>query len=403
MRAALSRFRNYPEAIAEIFMKHQAMPIRPGIHFLSGNEAVSCAALVAGCRFMAGYPITPATEIMEHFAEHAPLHHALFIQLEDELATSMAILGASWAGKKAMTATSGPGFSLMAENIGYAVATETPVVIVNVQRGGPSTGLPTLPAQGDMMQARFGSHGDYGIIALVPSSVQECFDLTVKAFSLAEQYRTPVLLMMDEVVAHMTERFEIPELGKLSIIGRIKPRRHARTDQAYEPFRNGMPEMAAAGQGHSIHMTGLTHNEQGEPDTTPQAQAKLVSRLCQKIEASESSLRDCIEYRCKDAELIVVAYGITARAAMDAVSAARKMGLRVGLLKLRTIWPFPEKKLAQLASSGASFLTVEMNLGQIALEIERSVAGRSSCVRMGQCGGQPFLPEQILKKIQRLL
>src|SRR5689334_11961002 len=313
-----------------------------GTHFLDGDHACCEGALAAGARFAAGYPITPSTEVVERFAARIPTVGGIFIQMEDELAASIAIQGAVWAGAKAFTVTSGPGYSLMMEHIGYAVMTETPCVFVNVQRGGPSTGLPTLPAQSDMMQARWGSHGDYGMIALCPNSPQECFDLTITAFNLAEQYRMPVMLMMDEVVGHMTEKVVIPPAGGIEITPRRQTRKNFGEFRLYDPGDGQVPEMAHAGEGYRFHVTGLTHDERGYPSMNVETQDRLVRRLAGKVEplANGAALFEAGDL--EDAEVVVVSYGITSRVAQRALQLARERGVKVGKFRLISAWPFPE-------------------------------------------------------------
>ena len=370
-----------------------------GTHFLDGDQACCEGALAAGCRFAAGYPITPSTEIVERFAHRAPLVGGIFLQMEDELASSIAIAGAVWAGAKAFTVTSGPGFSLMMEHIGFAAMTETPCVFVNVQRGGPSTGLPTLPAQADMMQVRWGSHGDYEIIALSPNSPQECFDLTIDAFNLAEQYRVPVFVMMDECVGHMTEKVVIPPPGKIKIV----PRRYTHLPPAqylpYRPELDGVPEMVRAGDGYGIHVTGLTHDERGYPATSHQAQEQLVRRLINKIRQHADEIVRYEEAAMDDADVVVVAYGITARVAMQAVQMARERGVAAGLLRPIVVWPFLEKRIRELASRARAFVVAEINCGQIVQEVERAVSGRAPVVLVPGAGGTVHHPEEILEAV----
>jgi 2-oxoglutarate ferredoxin oxidoreductase subunit alpha len=374
-----------------------------GTHFMDGDQACCEGALAAGSRFSAGYPITPSTEVVERFAQRVPQIGGMFLQMEDELAASIAIQGAVWAGAKSFTVTSGPGFSLMMEHIGYAAMTETPCVFVNVQRGGPSTGLPTLPAQADMMQARWGSHGDYQIIAVCPSSPQECFDLTVHAFNLSEQYRVPVLVMMDEVVGHMTEKVVIPPAEEIAIY----PRRY--TDlppNEYQAFKaNGdlVPQFARAGEGYHFHVTGLTHDEHGYPSMNVETQRQLVTRLLDKIRRNADTIACNEEYRIDDAEVVVIAYGITARVAMRAVQMAREQGIRAGLFRPQVIWPFPEKRLRTLTQSTglAGIVVAEMNCGQIFYEVERLAAGRVPVLLEPHTGGTVHKPEQILDAILR--
>jgi 2-oxoglutarate ferredoxin oxidoreductase subunit alpha len=350
-------------------MKPNPAGVLTGTHFLDGDHACAEGALAAGCRFAAGYPITPSTEVVERFAERVPLVGGMFIQMEDELASSIAIQGAVWAGAKAFTVTSGPGFSLMMEHLGYAAMTETPMVIVNVQRGGPSTGLPTMPGQADVMQARWGSHGDYEIIALAPNSPQESFDLTIAAFNLAEQYRVPVILLMDECVGHMTEKVVIPPAEEIDIV----PRRFTDVPpQDYLPYRpgpDGVPEMIRAGHGYRVHITGLTHNEKGYPAITVEAQQKLIRRLVDKIRNNADKIIRCQEMFLEDAEVVVVAYGITSRVALRAVQMAREQGIAAGLLRPVVVWPFPEKRIKQLAEHARAFVVPEMNYGQLVWEV----------------------------------
>jgi 2-oxoglutarate ferredoxin oxidoreductase subunit alpha len=371
-----------------------------GTHFIDGDHACCEGALAAGARFAAGYPITPSTEVVERFAQRVPIVGGSFIQMEDELAASITLQGAVWGGAKAFTVTSGPGFSLMMEHIGYAAMTETPCVFVDVQRGGPSTGLPTLPAQGDMMQARWGSHGDYEIIALCPNSPQECFDLTVKAFNLAEEFRVPVMFMMDEVVGHMTEKVVIPPADQIEVV----PRKHTnKSVEEYLPYQtNGdmVPEMAHAGEGYKFHMTGLTHDERGYPNMTPQTQKKLVTRLQNKIRSAADRIAMFEEERTEDADVIVVSYGITSRVAQRAIDMARGRGMKVGKLRLIMAWPFPENKIRELAAHTKAFVVPELNLGQMVREVERAAAGKAKTILVPHAGGSVHHPEEILAAIQ---
>lgn len=369
-----------------------------GVHFIDGDHAACEGALAAGCRFVAGYPITPSTEIVERFAARAPFVGAMFVQMEDELASSIAIQGAVWAGKKAMTVTSGPGFSLMMEHIGYAAFTETPCVFVDVQRGGPSTGLPTLPAQADMMQARWGSHGDYQIIALCPNSPQECFDLMIKAFNLAEEFRVPTFLMMDEVVGHMTERVEIPEASEIQ----VTPRRWtSKEPDSYKLFETGddlVPDMVKAGDGYKIHITGLTHDERGYPNMTAVAHEKLLTRLHKKVEQAGDKLIDVRRDGIEGADVVVMSYGITSRVATAAVADARKRGVKVGHLRLVIAWPFPSSVISEIAQTVKAFVVPELNLGQMVREV-RCAAGSTKVISVPHTGGTVHDPEVILAKI----
>ncbi|MFQ5823018.1 MAG: 2-oxoacid:acceptor oxidoreductase subunit alpha [bacterium] len=383
-------------------MKADPKGVLTGAHYLDGDLACAEGALAAGCRFFAGYPITPSTEVAERIAARFPLVGGIFIQMEDELASMAAILGASWGGKKAMTVTSGPGFSLMMENIGLGAMTETPCVIVNVQRGGPSTGLPTLPGQQDMMQARWGSHGDYEIIAIVPNSPQECFELTIEAFNLSEKYRVPVMVMMDECVGHMTEKVVIPPADEIVIFNR---RLYKGPKNSYLPYEinngNGMvPLMANTGEGYRFHITGLTHNEKGYPVINAEVQQKCVSRLIDKINKNAEDIIQYEEDQIENAEVVVVSYGISSRVSLRAIELARKKGLNVGLFRLITAWPFPEKRIKEIAEKVKSFVMVELNLGQMVFELERCVAGNSKVFLVPHAGGYVHDPEDILKNIQ---
>jgi 2-oxoglutarate/2-oxoacid ferredoxin oxidoreductase subunit alpha len=369
--------------------------ILTGAHFIDGDHACCEGAITAGCRFVAGYPITPSTEVVERIAERFPFVGGVFIQMEDELASSIAIQGAVWAGKKAMTVTSGPGFSLMMEHIGYAAMTETPCVFVNVQRAGPSTGLPTMPAQGDMMQARWGSHGDYGIIALCPNSPQECFDLTIRAFNLAEQFRVPVFLMMDECVGHMIERVIIPPAHEIQIFKRRYYHGLKNECKLFQPDKDLVPPMVKAGEGYQIHVTGLTHDENGYPDMTVGTQAKLVTRLVNKLQVNADKILDYQEDDVDGADCIVVTYGITSRTAIPAIDQARKEGIKVGHIRLITAWPFPGKRIQELASKVKAFVVPELNLGQMVHEVERFAAGKANVVHVPHAGGTVHNPKEI--------
>jgi 2-oxoglutarate ferredoxin oxidoreductase subunit alpha len=371
-----------------------------GVHFLDGDHACCEGALAAGARFSAGYPITPSTEVVERFAARIPTVGGTFIQMEDELAASIAITGAVWGGAKALTVTSGPGFSLMMEHIGYNVMTETPCVFVDVQRGGPSTGLPTLPAQGDMMQAKWGSHGDCELIALAPNSPQECFDLTIKAFNLSEEYRVPVMFMMDECVGHMTERVAIPKPEEIE----ITPRKHSKKKPGelvlFEADDSLVPEMVHAGEGHRIHVTGVTHDEKGYPVITPQAQEQLVMRLANKIRNNVEKIAMFEEADLEGADVVVVSYGITSRVAQRAIDIAKGKGLKVGKLRLQVVWPFPEYKIRALAPKVKGFVVPELNLGQIVREVERCAAGQAKTILVPHPGGNVHNPLDIVKAIE---
>lgn len=374
--------------------------VMTGSHFLDGDHAACEGAIAAGARFTAGYPITPSTEVVERFAMRAPHVGGTFIQMEDELAASIAIQGAVWGGAKAFTVTSGPGFSLMMEHIGYAAMTETPCVFIDVQRGGPSTGLPTLPAQADMMQVKWGSHGDYEIIALCPNSPQECFDLTITAFNMSEKYRVPVFVMMDEVVGHMTEKVVIPAADQIE----VEPRRFTKKSPgeylAYEPCgEEQSPEMVMAGQGYNVHVTGLTHDERGYPNMTPPIQDTLVRRLQSKIRDNEEKICLFEEADIDGADVVVVSYGITSRVAQRAIDMAKDEGLKVGKFRIITAWPFPEKRIREIAGKIKAFVVPELNLGQMVREVERMAGGKAKTVHVSHAGGSVHRPEDILKAI----
>ena len=377
--------------------------VMTGEHFVNGDWACAEGGLAAGCRFFAGYPITPATEIAERMSKRLPEVGGVFIQMEDEIASMNAILGAAWGGAKSMTSTSGPGFSLMMENFGLGIMTETPCVLVNVQRGGPSTGLPTLVGQADMMQARWGSHGDYEVIALAPQSPQECFDLTIEAFNLSESYRLPVLVMSDEVVGHMTEKVVIPKPEEIRLVQRRKPSVPPDQFKAYEAKQDLVPEMCTAGEGYYVHVTGLTHNEKGYPEVTAEAQGRLVRRLADKIRLNADRIIKTQEEYIADADVIVVSYGISARTAKDAVALARAKGYRVGFLRLITVWPFPEKRIRELARRVSAFVVPEINFGQIAREVERCAGGRAQTFAVTHAGGAIHHPEKVFSVIEEAI
>ena len=380
-----------------------------GEHFMLGDHAAAEGAILAGCRFFAGYPITPATEIAERMSVRLPQVGGVYIQMEDELASMNAILGASWAGAKSMTATSGPGFSLMMENLGLGIMLETPCVLVNVQRGGPSTGLPTLVGQQDMMQARWGSHGDYEIIALSPTSPQELFNQTIRAFNLAERFRVPVLVMTDAEVGHMTERVVIPSLEEIEIVERPLVRRGDVEPDHFRIFRDGsagngngyVSPMAIAGEGYRIHVTGLTHDERGYPGMNSQTQDWNVSRLINKIRTHRNEIIEVEEHDLDDAEVVVVSYGISARTSLWPIELARKEGIRVGYLRLITVWPFPEENIRRLAKGIRAFVVPEINMGQIVREVERCAAGQALVFGANRAGGDILEPDHVLNIIRQ--
>ncbi|MBU0498513.1 MAG: 2-oxoacid:acceptor oxidoreductase subunit alpha [Gammaproteobacteria bacterium] len=371
-----------------------------GSHFLDGDHALAEGALAAGCRFFAGYPITPSTETAERFAERCPAVGGLFIQMEDEIASVAALIGAAWGGQKVMTVTSGPGFSLMMENIGLAVMTETPMVIANVQRAGPSTGLPTLPAQQDMMQVRWGSQGDYRVIALCPDSPQECFDLAVEAFNLSETYRVPTFIMTDETVGHMHEKVVIPPADQIGVVGRNWYQGPKADYRPYQFTGKDVAPMVKAGDGYRFHITGLTHDERGYPNLTVEQNEKVVTHLIEKIDSNADRIIRLDEDEIEGAEVVVISYGITSRIASRAVQLAREAGIKTGSLRLITIWPFAEKRIAELAGKIKGFVVPEINYGQMVREVERSAAGQCKVVGVGHCGGAVHDPEEILAAIQ---
>ena len=380
-------------------MKADPKGVLTGAHFLDGDHACSEGALSAGCRFVAGYPITPSTEVVERIANRFPIVGGIFIQMEDEVASSIAIQGAVWGGAKAMTVTSGPGFSLMMEHVGLAAMLETPCVFVNVQRGGPSTGLPTLPGQADMMQARWGSHGDYEIIALSPNSPQECYDLTIKAFNLAEEYRVPVMVMMDECVGHMTERVIIPPADEIEIVERRYTTAKPGEYLPYETNGGMVPPMAKAGDGHRFHVTGLTHDEKGYPVMNAQAQEKCVHRIVDKIRENAEKIVCLEESEIEGADVVVVSYGITSRVAVKAIDMAKAEGAKVGHLRMISVWPFPEKRIRELSQQVRAFILPELNYGQMFYELQRVVEGKTNSYLVPHGGGTVHEPSVIFQKI----
>jgi 2-oxoglutarate ferredoxin oxidoreductase subunit alpha len=373
-----------------------------GKHFFQGDEACAEGAIAAGCRFFAGYPITPSTDIAERLAHRFPEIGGVFMQMEDEMGSMAAILGASAAGSRAMTATSGPGFSLMMENIGLGVMMELPCVVVNVQRGSPSTGLPTLPGQSDVMQARWGTHGDYALAAFSPWSPQEMFDLTVHAFNVADRYRVPVLLMADEVVGHMVERVVIPPEDQIPKWERKRP--NPKKKDSFKPFLaedlDLVPPIAHAGEGYRIHFTGLTHDEHGYPDMSAETHHRLVTRLVEKINHNAEKIIRTEDHFMEDARIVVIAYGSTARSARRAVKDARREGIPVGFLRLVSLWPFPIKQVREIADRVDAFIVAEMNLGQMALEVERH--GRRPVTGVFHAGGAMMPPAPILEAIREV-
>jgi 2-oxoglutarate ferredoxin oxidoreductase subunit alpha len=374
-----------------------------GSHFMNGDHACAEGALAAGCTFFGGYPITPSTEIAERLAARLPEVGGVFIQMEDEMASMASILGASAAGVRAMTATSGPGFSLMMENLGLGVMMELPCVVVNVQRGSPSTGLPTLPGQSDIMQARWGSHGDYGMVAYSPWSPQEFFNLTLHAFNVSDRFRVPVLIMADEVVGHMVERVIIPEASDIQRWSRKRPNGSQKEDylafQAEGP--DMVPPMAYAGEGYKLHFTGLTHDEKGYPDMSAASHHKLVTRLVEKIKNNADQLIRTESHYLEDAQIVVISFGSTARSALRAVREAREEGLKAGFLRLISVWPFPVDTLKAIDLAAEAYVVPEMNLGQIITEVERHV--HKPVYGVNHAGGEMMPPGPILAAIREAL
>ncbi|MHA2610156.1 MAG: 2-oxoacid:acceptor oxidoreductase subunit alpha [bacterium JZ-2024 1] len=374
--------------------------VKPGVYFWLGDHAVAEGALAAGCRFFAGYPITPSTETAERMAERLPQVGGKFIQMEDELASLAAVIGASCGGLKAMTTTSGPGFSLMMEHIGLAAMLEVPCVIANVMRGGPSTGLPTLVGQQDVLQARWGSHGDYEIIALCPSSCQESFDLTIEAFNLSERYRVPVILLTDEIIGHMTEKVVVPPASEIKVV----QREWYTGPSPYYPYRwdnDGIAPMAPPGKGYYFHMTGLTHDERGYPVITAEAQEKLIRHLVEKIRKNAKKIYRYEEKFLEDAEIAVVSYGISGRTALRAVIEARQEGIRAGFLRLITLWPFPDERIYDLARQVKAFVVPEINAGQVIREVQRAAKKDMPFVGVNRMGGSIIQPEEVLEAVRQ--
>ncbi|MDP2791806.1 MAG: 2-oxoacid:acceptor oxidoreductase subunit alpha [Rectinemataceae bacterium] len=369
------------------------------VKLMQGNEACTLGALTAGLQFFAGYPITPSTEIAELCSEELPKVGGKFIQMEDEIGSIAAIIGASLTGMKVMTSTSGPGFSLMQECLGYASLCEIPLVIVNVQRMGPSTGMPTSPAQGDLMQARWGTHGDHPIIALAPGNVKECFELTFRAFELSEKYRVPVIVLTDEVIGHMREKVVLADPASYK-----KPVRPAPEHRAgYKPYAadpdGGVPLMAPFGEGYRWHVTGLFHDETGAPSNKSDVADTLLRRLARKIDKNAGTLADYFAEGMDDCDVAVISFGSSAMSSLSAVRRARKEGIKAGMLRLKTVWPFPEEAVRRLTANARTVIVPEMNLGQLALEVERVVRCGAPVVRLGKVNGELFRPEEVYNAI----
>ncbi|MBU5612909.1 2-oxoacid:acceptor oxidoreductase subunit alpha [Geomonas azotofigens] len=372
------------------------------VAFLQGNEAAAQGALYAGCTFFGGYPITPSTEVAEVMSVELPKIGGKFIQMEDEIGAMASVIGASLTGAKVLTATSGPGLSLKQELIGYACIAETPCVIVNVMRGGPSTGMPTGPSQSDVMCAKWGTHGDHPAICLTPASVQELFEETVRAFNLAEKYRTPVMVMPDEIVAHMRERIVFPEPGELEVINRTAPSVAPAEYKPYDTSFGDVPPLAAFGSDYRFHVTGLNKGQDGFPTTKAAWVQAEEERQVRKVEANVDDIVQFEEYELADAEVAIVAYGSTSRSARFAVNEARKQGIKAGLFRIKTFWPFPEKQIAALAGKVKAFITPEMNLGMCTGEVKRCAEGKAAVHGIFRVDGEPINPGQILEKIKEV-
>lgn len=370
------------------------------VAFLQGNEAAARGALYAGCSFFAGYPITPATEVSEVLSAELPKIGGSFIQMEDEIGALAACLGASLTGSKVLTATSGPGFSLKQELIGYGCIAEIPCVIINVMRGGPSTGMPTGPSQSDIMCAKWGTHGDHPAICLVPASVQELFEETVRAFNLAEKYRTPVTVMPDEIIAHMRERIDIPEPGELEVINRTPPSVPPEQYMPYDTSFGDVPPLAAFGSGYRFHVTGLNKMQDGFPTTKAEIVQAEEERQIRKVDSCIDDIVTFEEYRLEDAEIAVVAFGSTSRSARYAINIAREQGIRVGMFRIKTMWPFPDKQIRALSSRVKAIITPEMNLGMCTIEVQRCAEGKAPVHGIFRVDGEPINPDQILEKIK---
>jgi len=373
------------------------------VAFLQGNEAAAQGALYAGCTFFGGYPITPSTEVAEVMSAELPKIGGKFIQMEDEIGAMASIIGASLTGAKVLTSTSGPGLSLKQELIGYACIAETPAVIINVMRGGPSTGMPTGPSQSDVMCAKWGTHGDHAAICLVPASVQEVFEETVRAFNLSEKYRMPVMVMPDEIVAHMRERIVFPEPGELEVIDRTAPSVAPADYKPYDTSFGDVPPLAAFGSEYRFHVTGLNKGQDGFPTTKAAWVQAEEERQIRKVDANIDDIVTFEEYQLEDAEVVIVAFGSTSRSARFAVNEARKEGIKAGLFRIKTFWPFPDKQIKALASRAKAFITPEMNLGMCTGEVQRCVEGKAPVSGIFRVDGEPINPGQILEKIKEVM
>ncbi len=372
------------------------------VAFLQGNEAAAHGALYAGCKFFAGYPITPSTEVAEVMSNELPKVGGKFIQMEDEIGAMAALLGGALAGQKALTSTSGPGLSLKQELIGYGCIAEIPCVVYNVMRGGPSTGMPTGPSQSDVMCARWGTHGDHATIALMPASVQETYDMIVRAFNLAEKYRMPVFVLPDEIVAHMRERIEFREPGELEVIDRTAPSVPPAEYKPYDTKFGDVPPLAAFGSGYKFHVTGLNKLPDGFPTTKAEYVQAEEERQIRKVYANIDDIVEFEEFQLEDAEICVVAYGSTSRSARYAVNEARAKGIKAGMFRIKTFWPFPDKQIKALSEKVKAFIVPEMNLGMCSIEVERCAQGKAQILGINRVDGEPINPEQIVEKMKEV-
>lgn len=372
------------------------------VAFMQGNEAAAHGALYAGCTFFGGYPITPSTEVAEVMSVELPKVGGKFVQMEDEIGAMAAILGASLAGSKVLTSTSGPGLSLKQELIGYGCIAEIPCVVFNVMRGGPSTGMPTGPSQSDVMCAKWGTHGDHPAICLTPASVQETYDEVIRAFNLSEKYRTPVMVMPDEIVAHMRERIVFPEPGEVEVLDRKTPTVPPEQYKPYDTSFGDVPPLAAFGSGYKFHVTGLNKMQDGFPTTKAEIVQAEEERQVRKVEANVDDIASFEEYMLDDADVVVVAYGSTSRSARYAVNVAREQGIKAGMFRIKTFWPFPDKQIKALASRTKGFVIPEMNLGMCSIELERCAQGKVPVLGIFRVDGEPINPDQIVEKIKEV-
>jgi 2-oxoglutarate ferredoxin oxidoreductase subunit alpha len=372
------------------------------VAFLQGNEAAAHGAIYAGCNFFGGYPITPSTEVAEVMSIELPKVGGKFIQMEDEIGAMAAILGAALAGSKVLTSTSGPGLSLKQELIGYGCIAEIPCVVFNVMRGGPSTGMPTGPSQSDVMAAKWGTHGDHPAICLVPASVQETYEEVIRAFNLSEKYRTPVMVMPDEIVAHMRERIVFPEPGDIEVVSRKTPTVPPEQYKPYDTSFGDVPPLAAFGSGYKFHVTGLNKMQDGFPTTKAEIVQAEEERQVRKVDANVDDIVTFEEYQLADAEVVVIAYGSTSRSARYAVNAAREQGIKAGMFRIKTFWPFPDKQIKALAGKVKGFIVPEMNLGMCAHEVERCAQGKAPILGIFRVDGEPISPDQILEKMKEV-